>query len=145
MNINWVSIADSANWLLSLGVITAIVSAVITSVREKRSHDKELRSHLAIRFMETSVNALHSRLNPLSSEDSSQDAQLVYCYQMLLTEMTKSNCRDLKKYIDATVYRIRFGQPAPTLEDVVENLAPIIAAWVKKPKKANALASPDRH
>lgn len=135
-SVNWVSVGQAANWVLSLGVFAAIVTATLTSVREKASRDRNHRSSLANQFLERLVSALSLRLSPTAVGDDQRDAQLVFSTQMMLTELNGRRNRQLRNYVEGVVRQVRFGQPRPAVDETVTEIAPIIAAWVLRPHEA---------
>lgn len=127
---------QGANWVLSLGMFTAIVTATLTSVREKASRDRNHRSSLANQFLERLVSALSLRLSPTAVGDDQRDAQLVFSTQMILTELNGWRDRRLRNYVEGVVRQVRFGQPRPAVDETVTEFTPIIAAWVLRPREA---------
>lgn len=137
--INWPDIANGLNWVLGLGVFGALVSAALTSIREKRARDRNRRSTVASQFINMSVQTLSSRLRPNDSADGPGDALLVYAHQMLHMELGGRRNSRIRTYLDDEVKRIRFGQPAPSIDETVGGVAPLIATWVQKPRRARKL------
>lgn len=127
---------QGANWVLGLGVFAAIVTATLTSVREKASRDRNRRSSLANQFLERLVSALSLRLSPTAAGDDQRDAQLVFSSQMMMTELDGWRNRRLRDYVEGVVRQVRFGHPRPAVDETVSEIAPIIAAWVLRPRKA---------
>lgn len=135
-SINWLAVGQGANWVLGLGVFAAIVTATLTSLREKVSRDRNHRSSLANQFLERLVSALSLRLSPTAVGDDQRDAHLVFSSQMIMTELDSWRDRRLRDYVEEVVRQVRFGQPRPAVEETVSEIAPIIAAWVLRPREA---------
>ena len=133
---NWVAVGQGANWVLGLGVFTAIITATLTSFREKASRERSHRSSLANQFLERLVLALSLRLSPTSAGDDQRDAQLVFSSQMILSKLNGWRNRRLRKYVEGLVQQVRFGHPRPSVDETVTEVAPIIAAWVLRPREA---------
>jgi hypothetical protein len=133
---NWQVFADSAQWLLSLGLFTTIVSAILTSRRDRLSRERDRRSQLAQAFLQACATALAARLNGTASSDDPADAALVFSHQMLIASSTGKNAPSFNAWVTGVVRDLRFGQPPPTLEQTVTLLGTTVAVWVQNPTKA---------
>lgn len=134
---SWQRLADASQWLLSLGLLTTIVGAILTSHRERLSRERDRRSQLAKAFLDACATALAARLNGTASSDDRSDADLVFAHQMLMAANTGPNAARFNSWTAEVVRDVRFGQPPPTLEQTVALLASTIAAWVQDPAKGN--------
>lgn len=121
-------------FILSLGVLGALTTAVITAVRDSRKRTADRRRDLASTFIELAVISLEARLFPSSVEAHTADARLVMTAHLLKAELHTSKSAAGIKWIDDVVYRLRFQQPAPSLDTFIEAVAPVLAGWMRKPR-----------
>lgn len=134
--VNWQLLAGVSKWVLSLGLLSTVLAAILTSRRDRISRERDRRSQLAQAFLEACVAALVTRLNGTASSDDRSDAMLVFSHQMLIAAKEGKPTSDFDDWVSETVREIRFGQPPPTLEQVVSDLGPVMATWVQDPTKA---------
>ena len=136
MHIDWGAIGNGLDWILGLGILTTLVSAIITSIKDRNSRDRERRSKL----LDAVVNALHSRLQPAQGGESVHDTQLVYSHLMIQTEFENSGLHRLRAFVDSRINQVRYGQPVPNLDNVVKEMTPILVTWIHSPRKAESQA-----
>ena len=140
MHIDWGAIGNGLDWILGLGILTTLVSAIITSIKDRNSRDRERRSKLANQLLDAVVNALHSRLQPAQGGESVHDTQLVYSHLMIQTEFENSGLHRLRAFVDSRINQVRYGQPVPNLYNVVKEMTPILVTWIHSPRKAESQA-----
>ncbi|TGY33283.1 hypothetical protein E5344_14650 [Microbacterium laevaniformans] len=136
--VGWQLIVDGSKWVLSLGLLSTFVAAILTSRRDRLSRERERRSQLAQTFLEACVSALVIRLNGSASADDRSDAMLVFSHQMLIAANDSKQATKFDEWVSEMVRAIRFGQPPPTLEQIVAVLGKTMAAWVQDPAKVTA-------
>lgn len=133
--LDWTAIWGGMQWLMGLGLVAAVFTTVVSTVRERRAREFDRRSDLARDFLDSSVQVLSGRLQGEASHGDQADARLVFAHQMLTTNSSGKEHAATREWLDQTVRRIRFEQPPPALEGTVASLGRVVAAWVTDPAR----------
>jgi hypothetical protein len=135
-SLDWQSISTALQYVLGLGVVTAIVTAVLTSRRETTSRALHRRSELARQFLDSLVEVLSARLQGAGQRGDRADAQLVFAHRMLSTEKETDASKELLIWIDEMVRQVRYEQPPPLFDDLIATVGSSVFEWVRDPRKA---------
>lgn len=134
--LDWHLISTAVQSVLGLGVVTAIVTAVLTSRREAKSRALDRRSELARQFLDSLVEVLSARLQGAGQRGDRADAQLVFAHRMLSTEKETDASRELLAWIDQMVRQVRYAQPPPLFDELIVTVGSSVFEWVRDPRKA---------
>ena len=125
---------DGVARLILGGVLGSVATAVFSTLRERGTRALARRALVADRFLTSLIDALEGRLQA-TRHDVATDARLLIDSQMLRAEIKTAwrSTKTLVMLIDAMEQKVRFEQPAPSIEVVASQAAELISAWVQHP------------